>query len=220
MVDNRKTQKLINSLKPQTQEFTPIATDMFLPNHSGDLSAGKVRTTPTQDLNVVNKKYVDDAIAAIPTSAAGSAYFQAYRTATFDITNNNTWYDYPWTLAATLNVGFTHNNAGANPEQITITTAGIYQIHFRANFSLVSAGGCIRLLLSGTEIAGSYVNQSTNGTPQTINETLIVSCAANDIIEAQVANTTAGTDIVYVDVANAPNPTTFISTTISIIRIA
>ncbi|MFA5037810.1 MAG: hypothetical protein WC479_11630, partial [Candidatus Izemoplasmatales bacterium] len=57
-----KTDKLIRQLSntPQVQKFTPIATDMFLPNHSGDHSAGIVNSVPTADNDIVNKKYVDD----------------------------------------------------------------------------------------------------------------------------------------------------------------
>lgn len=56
-----KTDKLIRQLSntPQVQKFTPIATDMFLPNHSGDHSAGIVNSTPTADNDIVNKAYVD-----------------------------------------------------------------------------------------------------------------------------------------------------------------
>jgi len=47
-------------LKKSTQKFTPIASgEMFLPNHSGDHSAGTTKT-PTDDQHLVNKKYVDD----------------------------------------------------------------------------------------------------------------------------------------------------------------
>ena len=54
---------LLNRTKKQTQKFepkTPIASEMFLPNQSGDHSAGTVRTTPTADTDIANKKYVDD----------------------------------------------------------------------------------------------------------------------------------------------------------------
>lgn len=61
-----KTKKLINNLKPQVQKLTPIATDMFIPNHSGKLDAGRVYAAPTTDYQPANKKYVDDSIAAIP----------------------------------------------------------------------------------------------------------------------------------------------------------
>ena len=47
-------------LRKTTQKFTPIASgEMFLPNHSGDHSAG-ITKTPTDDQHLVNKKYVDD----------------------------------------------------------------------------------------------------------------------------------------------------------------
>ena len=42
-----------------TQKRTPIATDMFVPNHSGDHSAGRVQRTPSNDDDIVNKAYVD-----------------------------------------------------------------------------------------------------------------------------------------------------------------
>lgn len=43
------------------EERTPIATGMYLPNHSGDHSAGKTGT-PVNSLDLVNKAYVDDNI--------------------------------------------------------------------------------------------------------------------------------------------------------------
>lgn len=59
MVD--KTQRLINRMKKaNVAPSVPIMGDMHLPNHSGDHSRGIVNTTPTQDTDLVNKKYVDD----------------------------------------------------------------------------------------------------------------------------------------------------------------
>ena len=60
MVKQTKTTRLLRSMKSRPQVKTPIATDMFIPNQSGDHSAGHVNTTPTQDLDIANKKYVDD----------------------------------------------------------------------------------------------------------------------------------------------------------------
>lgn len=55
---------------PRTREVrTPIATEIYIPNHSGDHSAGIVNTTPVLDSNIVNKKYVDDQISSIDLSA-------------------------------------------------------------------------------------------------------------------------------------------------------
>jgi len=56
---------LINNTKPKQETRTPIATEIYIPNLSGDHSKGRVRTTPTQDLDIPNKKYVDDQIAGI-----------------------------------------------------------------------------------------------------------------------------------------------------------
>ena len=61
-----REQKVIKQLSgvPTEQKFTPIATEMFLPNHSGDHSRGIVNTTPTTDTNIPNKKYVDDQLTS------------------------------------------------------------------------------------------------------------------------------------------------------------
>jgi hypothetical protein len=60
-----REQKIIKQLSGTVQKQTPIATDMFLPNHSGDHSAGIVNSTPTNDTDLVNKKYVDDEVAGV-----------------------------------------------------------------------------------------------------------------------------------------------------------
>lgn len=53
--------------KPNPNRNIPVEAmgDGFvIPNHSGDLSAGRVDSTPINDLDIPNKKYVDDAVAA------------------------------------------------------------------------------------------------------------------------------------------------------------
>lgn len=60
MAKRDKTTRLLGSLKSRPEKKTPIATDMFLPNQSGDHSAGNIRTTPSADTDIPNKKYVDD----------------------------------------------------------------------------------------------------------------------------------------------------------------
>ena len=63
MARPKSANSILKSFKKQQFEpKTPIATDMYLPNHSGDHSKGLVRTTPTQETEIPNKKYVDDAI--------------------------------------------------------------------------------------------------------------------------------------------------------------
>lgn len=64
-----KEQRVIKQLSnpSSVQKRTAIATDMFLPNHSGDHSAGKVYTTPTDNYDIANKKYVDDNVGGTPS---------------------------------------------------------------------------------------------------------------------------------------------------------
>jgi len=60
-----KAQKIVKQLAGNVQKQTAIATDMFIPNHSGDNSAGDILKTPTKDNDIPNKKYVDDEDAAL-----------------------------------------------------------------------------------------------------------------------------------------------------------
>jgi len=53
-----KAEKILKSLQSIPQIQTPIATDMFIPNLSGDHSAGHTGT-PTDNLDIANKAYVD-----------------------------------------------------------------------------------------------------------------------------------------------------------------
>ena len=66
-----KEQRIINSMtgstkqtrQPQQTIPTNLTGSFNLPNHSGDNSAGMVRSTPVNDTDLVNKKYVDDEIS-------------------------------------------------------------------------------------------------------------------------------------------------------------
>lgn len=60
---------LINQIKKSTPQIAQNATgDFIIPNHSGDHSAGNVLKTPSNNTDIVNKAYVDSAIAAIDLS--------------------------------------------------------------------------------------------------------------------------------------------------------
>ena len=67
MVGKTREQRLIAQMQKQqsrVQQQTPIASNIFIPNHSGSHNAGRVTQTPTTDYQISNKKYVDDSIAA------------------------------------------------------------------------------------------------------------------------------------------------------------
>lgn len=48
----------------QPKQPIPERPPMFIPNLSGDHSAGNVQNTPVKDTDMVNKKYVDSAISS------------------------------------------------------------------------------------------------------------------------------------------------------------
>lgn len=67
--------KLLTKRNPPVT--TSVSNALFIPNLSGDHSAGNLQKTPTQDLDLVNKKYVDDSIS--------SSGFVTYTGATQDV---------------------------------------------------------------------------------------------------------------------------------------
>jgi hypothetical protein len=148
------------------------------------------------------------------------AFFFTYRTAAKDLPANNTWYDVEWnTAAAPVKIKVTHNHA-SNPEQITLTVAGLYRIQY----SVIEMGAgtvMCRLLKDGTEIVGSYIQSGHNGSDHsTITHDVLVYAAASAVIELQAGTNVAGMDISYFNDANCPDPTTLVSATITIERLS
>ena len=76
-------------LKQTIQKFNPVATgEMFLPNNSGDHSAGTTGT-PSSDQHIVNKKYADD---TFQNSLSVAAPIQLIAdTLSFSFSGDNTW---------------------------------------------------------------------------------------------------------------------------------
>ena len=70
-----KTSELLKRMKKSyiIEKKRQIPADIIIPNLSGDLSRGSVRTTPGSDLKPTNKKYVDDEISGIAHTPEGTA---------------------------------------------------------------------------------------------------------------------------------------------------
>jgi len=149
------------------------------------------------------------------------AQFFAYRTTAFDITNTNTWYDYPWNVAATVKQGFTHDHAGANPEQITVSNSGTYLIDIYLSSPQGAAETIwnFRLLDDGVEIPGSWGFQRAYY-QASISKSIIAKIAAGSILELQVGTHVAGLDIAYLDTATMPDATKFVAASISITKLS
>jgi len=144
------------------------------------------------------------------------AHFNAYRAHAFDMPAKNTWYDLPWNIAATVKVNCTHTHDGANPERIILASAGTYLITWTARIATAASTCVSRLLDNGTEIPGSYrQGYQYNLMPGSV----VVAIGAGSVIVLQVGTRVAGSDIAYWDDASLPDPTTFVSASISIVRI-
>jgi len=72
-----KEQRIVNQSKPKKVkvEATPMGSvggsPLIIPNHSGDHDAGRILKTPTEETNIVNKKYVDDSFPVTHASTTG-----------------------------------------------------------------------------------------------------------------------------------------------------
>ncbi len=91
MAKRDKTTRVLGSIRGRRQSAKrgvqiqqPIASEMFLPNHSGDHSKGKVTQTPVNDEDIVNKKYVDDNIGGGSGDVTGPASSTDNAAARFD----------------------------------------------------------------------------------------------------------------------------------------
>jgi len=56
----QRKKRVVRRKQPQSI----VSDELFIPNHSGMLDAGKVHRTPTDNLDPVNKKYVDNSVGA------------------------------------------------------------------------------------------------------------------------------------------------------------
>jgi hypothetical protein len=91
-----QTKKLLRDMNGRFNppKLTPIATEMYLPNHSGTHDAGILNKTPTKDNDLVNKKYVDDAVSnfelELTRKTSGNSYMEFTQVGD-DVTQVNFW---------------------------------------------------------------------------------------------------------------------------------
>ena len=125
------------------------------------------------------------------------AYFHAHRRTAFDMPASNTWYDYPWSLPATVKVNCTHDHA-SDPEEITLDKAGTYLISCEVTFKPAGDTNCsMRLLDDGAEVFGSYRQGVMHlDWRMTLPMTVVCVVGAFSVLKVQVSAANNGTDIV------------------------
>ena len=79
------TSNLIKTLRSQSQQQTPVGSDMFIPNHSGDHSAGRVLRTATNATDIVNKGYADLFLPLTGGTVSGTLTYKIVRTTVADL---------------------------------------------------------------------------------------------------------------------------------------
>ena len=73
MVDKRKTAKILKQFAPKRAAVMGVGGEQFeIPNHSGDNSAGTILKTPVNDIDIPNKKYVDEVAGGVGGFAANT----------------------------------------------------------------------------------------------------------------------------------------------------
>lgn len=166
-------------IKRAAPQVVPLAPDVALPNYSGDHSAGTVRTAPSEDLDIVNKEYVD----AISINTGIDLY--GYDTAS-DIGGYKQLKLTPSSAAKASGVveipgQATAHAAGARiteatcdcVEEINTLTAGVYNFHVHmkaeninrlkvyVQFYVRAAGGTETLI--GTSNTSGYIGTTETG---------------------------------------------------------
>jgi hypothetical protein len=154
------------------------------------------------------------------------AYLFTYKAAEAALLTD-TWEDVEFNGGDPVKVGITHDYAGANPGNMTIITAGTYEIDATALFRGNNASGVqmhIMYVTSGggaVEIPGSWMEDSfhdyTNISAHALRARVLVVCAAASWIQVEVAVQNAASQIGYIDIGQ--NPTTWITATCLITRV-
>lgn len=168
---------------------TQIASNMVLPNHSGDHSRGKVFRTPVDDYHIANKKYVDDNSGGAPEGTAVKSTGESVGVFLgADGDNTSSWQ----TIATSdLPVG----NAG---EQLTVNEA-----ETELEFSLASKYLPVRNTTGSTLNPGQpvYINGYNVG-----NSAITVALA-----DASASSTMPAVGLVFESIANNTNGRVIIS---------
>jgi hypothetical protein len=178
------TKKLIKNIQGSFNlpKLTPIATDMYVPNHSGSHDAGIILNTPTKDTSIVNKKYVDDSISAIPAPDLSGLVPYTGATAAVDLGANNLTIDTTTFFVDSTNniIGVGTSNpiyklriAGTGQTTAALTDAGNKgsSLYLHSTDGLSGSGGALLFGAPTTTgvtpqaaIKSLLLNGSTNGT--------------------------------------------------------
>lgn len=174
---------ILKNFKAQKIPSAPVLPpSIVIPNLSGDHSAGVVRETPSQALDIANKQYVDDQVA----SATGATPISCrVRNSSTQAVGTGGTITLSWDTED-FDTDTIHD--AADPTKLTIKTAGKYLLGCNTFYS-ANALVAIHVLVNGTQIAGF---RGANATTEASAITTIASLAVNDVVTFQQFASAAG----------------------------
>ena len=137
-------ESILKNLKKKEIISTPTGEQIYLPNHSGDHSKGRVLTTATTDFEIANKKYVDDNAggAAVNTIKEDGTQIGGADIGTLDFLGA----DFDLTESPDKEVNIVINDAGIDHDATTNFVADEHVAHSTIDITAgvgLSGGGTI-----------------------------------------------------------------------------
>ena len=174
------TKQILKSF--QKQEIrTPISEGMFLPNHSGDHSAGIVRTTPIVDDDITNKAYVDSTANA---KVSDTVYGAGWDTVTTIAPSKNAVYDKIEAVVASIPA------AGANTALSNLAAVAINSALLLGTSDAAALGSATKMWSDLFLAKGGVINFSNGG--------MTITHFDNSPLSSEQTLTFSGSDCKYV----------------------
>ncbi|RLA41977.1 MAG: hypothetical protein DRR06_15205, partial [Gammaproteobacteria bacterium] len=212
-----REQRVIKQLSG-TQKQTPIATDMFIPNHSGDLSVGNVNITPKNPKDPVNKEYVDS--ISINTGIDLFAYDDASDIATYKVLKPEPSVGSEVEGNVSIAGNASGQAVGARATELTCDcvklintlTAGVYNFHvhmraatanrltFYAEFYVRDSGGTETLIATSEETALIGTTGFGYDTHATVTEEYPLSTGDRIVVKGYAKNSSPAATTLYIAV--------------------
>lgn len=184
-----------------------------------------LNTTSNVDFwNIISNSLVTAQITSDEIYDLSRGQFYTYTTSEADLTASNKWDNLSWDdVTAPVKQGFTHTYNDDTNDTIVVTYRGTYKIDWHINLFARSINYMkdFRILRNGVEIPGSfrqaYQYQYSGGW----SNTMIAKLSPNDNLVFQWGGYNyAGTDIAIFDDANQPDPTTWVTASVSITKLS
>lgn len=157
---------------------------------NGAFTDRKLTDTPTDNLQVVNKKYVDNQITSVTALIPSSIFGRMYLNSAQSIGVSSPTFGKVLLDTSNFSSGVTNDTANS---KITILSAGTYQVNGAIEYIIPTAGQicAVSIYVNGAQVNRVWSNASlTNGNTSAMVSD-IISASANDYVELYTTKTWA-----------------------------